>query len=144
VDEDGKKLSCPVGLSILATFNILSSVVGFLALLIGFFLTVLKVEGAPLIFSIPIAVRIVFPILYLITGIGYLKVRWFQGYVLGNATAIVALLSIAFSSILKGTVNLDLLQQILMKLILPVITLLLLNLKYRKLFLEAKHAKSRP
>jgi cell shape-determining protein MreD len=76
---------------------------------------------------------------------GYLSLKWYQGYILGNITAVFLLFDFCFTFILINvSFSPQIIKPIIFKLILPMATLLLLNLRYRKLFLEAKHAKTRP
>lgn len=138
MDNEKKRLSCPVGLSILATFNMLAAAIGFLGILLVPIFIFINSEVFPKPDYISFSIKIIFSVLYLVSGIGYFRVRWYQGYVLGNITAIAALLSIAFSFVMKRTVNLDLVQQLFLKLIFPTVTLFLLNVRYRSLFKEAR------
>lgn len=138
MDNEKKRLSCPVGLSILATFNMLAAAIGFLGILLVPIFVFINSEVFVKPSYISFSIKIIFSVLYLVSGIGYFRVRWYQGYVLGNITAIAALLSIAFSFVMKRTVNLDLVQQLFLKLIFPTVTLFLLNVRYRSLFKEAR------
>jgi len=138
VENKQNRVSCPVGLSILAAINILSSLILFIPVLVTPFLVFFKEWSFEEISIIHVIIRVMFSILYFISAIGYLKVRWYQGYVLGNIISVVALLSIGFSVALKDTVSSDLIHKILIKLMFPIITLLLLNIRYRRLFKDAR------
>ena len=135
-NSNKKNINCPVGLSLLATFSILAGVVSILsALLLIFFMIKDFTISASLI---RILFLRLFTFLYFVAGIGYLKLKWYQGYILGNIIAAFSLLSIGISLALKESIGSELIQQIILKLIFPLITLLLLNLRYRKVFLKAR------
>ncbi len=141
MENNKKSVNCPVGLSLFATLCILLGVLGIISLALSPFLisiTQITVSKSNYLYFL---IKGIFSLLYFISGIGYLKVKWYQGYVLGNITAIAGLLSIAFSVILKGPESLNVINKILLKLVFPIITLLLLNLRYRKVFLDARSKK---
>ena len=128
----------PLGLKVLASINILIVIL----ILHRFVLNIL--QHYILSSAIVIVSHIVFGIvavLYLLSAIGYLKLMWFLGYILGNIAAAMA----AFSTIYSYTIthlmqanvsNVDV--TVLLKLAYPIITLLMLNIVYQKAFLKHK------
>jgi len=130
----------PSGLSALATLNFIATI---LIILRASSIVSQLSETAKTATKVSVLVYAIIALLYFFSGIGYLKIMWYQGYFLGNMTAVGVLLSIMFSIIINDVKAFNMVPEVALKTVYPILTLLLLNIKYRGLFERNKRRKSK-
>jgi len=129
----------PAGLTVMAILNLVFGGLGIVALFVlilvqGWLYDITDGKALTWANYLMYFMRLASIILIVSSAIGYLRLRWFLGYVLGNAYAWVAVLNMILYAVLLDEYGI----MSFFWLIWPLITLFLLNFVFRKAFTEGQ------
>lgn len=137
-EKKTKKQKCPTALQMLSAFNYIFAIFGIWGL-IGYVYS----YGYGLRFniqSLSFILAVLFISGYFVSANGYSQLKWIKGYIAGNIAAFAhlpfAILQIFFGKPPRPELPGVLYFRIVVGIIYPLITIILLNIVYRKLFFE--------
>jgi hypothetical protein len=136
-----RKLKCPAALQVLSAFNYVFAISGIYALI-----SYVYSYGYGLRFNIPSLSFILSALsisAYLVSANGYSQLKWIRGYIAGNIAAFThlpfSILLVFFGKPPRPELPSVLYFRIAVGILYPLITIILLNIVYRKLFFENKY-----
>jgi len=83
-----------------------------------------------------VAVSLIRAVLFIVSGIGYLKLKKFLGYKLGNACAVISLLYVLWTIFLPAELGGGFTIALIIGSIYPLLTLILLNTTFKEDFVN--------